>query len=210
MNRHAFEKRVLELWVTTRVPLTRVNVQLATGANRKDVDGWLNRMLLDGVLDLGNDDDGELLYTVRGAERPRAGVTAVGDLVARDKLRQLQGEVRRASRPSKALAVLAREETLAAPTGPARKSIVASTALSFFLGPMGWLYAAPLREALPAVIAFVVAYKLLPMFLFAPLLGILLPLSALAGGAYAWAHNQSGDRASLGDAAKRLTRRDKP
>jgi hypothetical protein len=205
MNREGFEARVLELWVTTRVPLTRANVQVATGATRKQVAQWLDAMLLDDVLDVENAADGEVVYTVRGAERPRTGATAVGDLVARGKLARLEKEVRRHSR-TLAVATPAPRAPLAT-RAAGDKSIVGSAALSFFLGPVGWLYAAPLREALPAILAFVLAYKLLPMFLFGPLLAILLPLSALAGGAYAWAHNQDGDRASLGELTRRLGKR---
>ena len=57
---------------------------------------------------------------------------------------------------------------------------------------------------MPAIIVFTLLYKLLPSFVFLPLLGILLPLSAIAGLVYAWSYNQTGSRSSLKDAPKRL------
>lgn len=203
MNRDGFEARVLDLWMTTRVPLTLVNLQYVTGAKRKQVERWLDAMLADGIVDVGSDDDGELVYTVRGAARAAVGPTSAAEVV---KLERLKGDVRRASR---ALALAGPGAALAPAGQPGHKSIVASAALSFFLGPIGWLYAAPLREALPATALFVLLYKLLPMVLFAPLLGVILPVSAIAGAAYAWAHNQSGGRSPLGKAAKGLKNRDR-
>jgi hypothetical protein len=197
VTQKAFEAHVLRLWVETRVPLTRANLQYATGATRKQIERWTDAMVAAGALELDSDADGEILYTVRGAARAAAGATSVAEVV---KLRGLEHEVTRAK---KALVRVSRAAPL---VESGKKSVVASAALSFFLGPVGWLYAAPLREALPAIVGFILAYKLLPLFLFAPLLGVLLPVSALAGAAYALTHNRKGDRASLRDAARELTR----
>ena len=79
---------------------------------------------------------------------------------------------------------------------------MAAGALSFFLGPFGWLYAAPLKEAAPAIVVFLILCKLLPAMLLYPLLGLLMPLSALAGVSYAWLYNRQGGRASLVDMSK--------
>jgi hypothetical protein len=86
--------------------------------------------------------------------------------------------------------------------GGEQKSLIASGALSFFLGPLGWLYAAPLKDAAPAIAVFMLLVMVLPHLLLYPLLGVLLPLSALGGVAYAWGHNQRGERTSLADAAR--------
>lgn len=207
MNRDGFEARVLDLWMTTRVPLTRTNLQYASGAKRRQVERWLDGMLADGVVDIGSDDDGEIEYTVRGAVLSRTGPQSITDVV---KLKSLESEVSgNLVRAGKALALApgAPSSGALAARGDGDKSIVASAALSFFLGPVGWLYAAPLREALPAILVFALMYKILPMFLFAPLLGVLLPISAIAGAGYAWAHNQAGGRASLGKAARKLGKR---
>src|SRR5207248_5388147 len=87
-------------------------------------------------------------------------------------------------------------------SGPERRSLVASGALSFFFGPLGWLYAAPLKDALPGILLFALLYAVLPHFLLLPLLGLLLPVSALAGVTYAWLYNKQGERTSLVDMAR--------
>ena len=199
MNREEFEASLLHLWVTTRVPFTRANLQYATGATRKQIERWSDELVSSGVLDIDSDHDGELIFAVRGAQRPKNGTTSVADVV---KVSRLEDEVKRASRAL--VAVPAAERALRA--GDGKKSVLASTALSFFLGPIGWLYAAPLKEAIPASVVFVLLAKLLPMFIFGPLLGILLPLSAAAGGAYALVHNQSGGRGSIGKAVRGIKR----
>jgi hypothetical protein len=194
VDRDQFEARVIELWSTTRVPLTRANLVLATGAPRTKMEKWLDKMVSDGIVELDSDDHGELLYNVLGATRPVNGPTSAGEVA---KLAQLGREVKAlARRPERPAALAA--------TGPEKKSVVASGALSFFLGPAGWLYAAPLGEAVPALIVFTLLYKFLPGFLFFPLLAVLLPLSALAGAGYAWAYNQTGSRSSMKDMTKGL------
>jgi hypothetical protein len=201
VNRSRFESRVLHLWVTTRVPLTRANLAVYTGAPREKVERWLDALVTAGVLDLDSDDEGELIYRVRGAARPASGATTIGEVVKRD---QLEGEVakltrrsgsRRAPAGEGALARIERETgALARRAGAAAalrggggdRSVIASAALSFFLGPLGWLYAAPLKTAAAGIAGFMVLYWLLPAFLFAPLLGLLLPASAAAGAYFAW------------------------
>jgi hypothetical protein len=201
VNQRSFESRVLDLWVTTRVPLTRVNLSVYSGAPREKVERWLDNLVNAGVLELDSDDDGELLYRVRGAARPATGATAVGEVVKR---RRLEGEARKLTRrsaappdddPASALAriekqtrALARRAGTAAALrgGGGDRSVIASAALSFFLGPLGWLYAAPLKTAAAGIGGFLLLYWLLPTFLFTPLLGLLLPASAAAGAYFAW------------------------
>jgi hypothetical protein len=69
VTQKAFEAHVLRLWVETRVPLTRANLQYATGATRKQIERWTDAMVAAGALELDSDADGEILYTVRGAAR---------------------------------------------------------------------------------------------------------------------------------------------
>jgi hypothetical protein len=204
VNRSRFESRVLHLWVTTRVPLTRANLAVYTGAPREKVERWLDALCTAGVLDLDADDEGELIYRVRGAARPASGATSIGEIVKRE---QLEGEVDRLTRRSArkrsrddeggetALARIERQTSaLARRAGAAAalrggggdRSVIASAALSFFLGPLGWLYAAPLKTAAAGIAGFLVLYWLLPAFLFTPLLGLLLPASAAAGAYFAW------------------------
>jgi hypothetical protein len=195
LKRGDFEHRVLTLWMTTCVPLTRANVQFYTGVERRQMERWLDDMVKNGALEFDSDDAGEVLYTVPGAERPKDGVT---DLAAAKKLEDL-----RRSLPKKSTSLVKRADAGTAVAKHEERSLVAAGALSFFLGPVGWLYAAPLKEALPAIIVFAVLVKILPAILLGPLLGILLPVSAVAGVSYAWLYNKQGGRSSLVDVAKK-------
>jgi|SRR5882724_3873224 len=192
MKRKAFEVKVLAIWVRSRVPLTLAHVQHLTATSRAECKKWLDAMTIDGLLDVNVADDGEMIWTVRGADRPRAGAATVAEL---ERLEHLTAEVAAAPR---ALAQLTRAAGLV-PRGAGgdQKSIVASGALSLFLGPIGWLYAAPLREAIPGLIVFLLATSLVPHVLLTPMLAILAPLSGVAGMYYAWRHNQTGQRSGL-------------
>jgi hypothetical protein len=198
MKQRAFESRVLEIWMRSRVPLTAAHLQHLTGAPRDKVGRWLDAMAAAGVLDVDVDDEGEMIWKVRGAERPASGAETVAEL---ERMERLSAEVGGAT---KALAGVSRMAGLARTTGD-QKSVVASGVLSLFLGPLGWLYAAPLREAVPGVVALVAVSALLPSFLLFPLVGIAAPLSGIAGVYYAWRHNQTGERTGLfsDDKAKR-------
>jgi hypothetical protein len=83
------------------------------------------------------------------------------------------------------------------------KSWVKSGIASMALGPLGWLYAGSLREAIPAsavwlVIAFI-SSKIIPTFLLMPVLMVALPLSGIAGVMYALGYNKKGQRIRLFD-----------
>lgn len=83
------------------------------------------------------------------------------------------------------------------------KSWIKSGVASLALGPVGWLYAGSLREAVPASVGWIalaaLASKLLPVFLLMPVLMVVLPLSAIAGVVYALQYNRSGGRQRLFD-----------
>lgn len=68
------------------------------------------------------------------------------------------------------------------------------------LGPVGWLYAGSLREAVPATAAWLLVasfvWKVLP-FLWMPLLMVVMPLSGIAGVVYALSYNRAGQRQRL-------------
>jgi len=81
------------------------------------------------------------------------------------------------------------------------KSWLISGALSFFFGPLGWLYAGSFRESIPAsalwlIVAGLVS-KIVPMFLLMPVLMVVLPISAIGGVVYAIGHNRAGARIRL-------------
>jgi hypothetical protein len=188
--------------MTTRVPFTRANLQFYTGIQRTKLEAWLDELVGSGVLEVDSDDAGELVWSVIGAQRAANGTT---DAAAAKKLEQLKGEVR----PSRGNALMKRAPDLLAtfgngPPGGEKKSLIASGALSFFLGPVGWLYAAPLKEAVPGILLFLLLARILPAVIFLPLLSILMPLSAAAGTLYAWRHNQRGERTSIADLGRTL------
>jgi hypothetical protein len=75
--------------------------------------------------------------------------------------------------------------------------VAASGVLSLLLGPFGWMYAAPLREAVPGMAFYAGLLWALPHVLLVPLLGVVAPISGAAGVYYAWRHNQTGERTGL-------------
>jgi hypothetical protein len=97
---------------------------------------------------------------------------------------------------------------LARKPGKGEKSWIKSGIASTALGPIGWLYAGSLREAVPAATAWVgvmfLISKFLPMVLLMPALLVALPLSGLAGILYAVQYNREGGRQRLfGDKDKK-------
>jgi hypothetical protein len=85
------------------------------------------------------------------------------------------------------------------------KSWVTSGVASMLLGPLGWLYAGSLREAVPASaawLAFGALASALPFFLVMPVLMVALPLSGIAGVVYAMQYNRKGSRQRLFDRDK--------
>ncbi|MFT3773876.1 MAG: hypothetical protein QM820_51560 [Minicystis sp.] len=187
MKQHEIEQRVLALWTTTRVPLTRANLLIYTKARRGQLDECLDAMVKDGLLDVDSDAEGELHWTVRGAARSKHGPETLADI---DRLARLSAEVDKLAAPKD------EPRWKSAPVAD-RKSVVLSAALSLFFGPMGWLYAGSLKEALPGALFYVVLCSLVPKFLLAYILGPFNAVAALAGVLYAWSYNRSGRRETL-------------
>lgn len=90
---------------------------------------------------------------------------------------------------------------LSKPREAGEKSWLISGAASFFLGPLGWLYAGAWRESVPAAALWLIAAsivgKIVPMFLLMPVLMVVMPLSGVAGVVYAIGHNRKGQRIRL-------------
>jgi len=202
MNQESFEAKILQLWMTSRVPFTRANLQFATGAPRKKLELWLRQLVVDGVLDADVDDAGEMIYTVRGAERPRTGAETPAEL---EKLARLSREAQ-ASLGAAATALVLRRDPGGAggagglsllSAGKGDKSLIASGLLSFLFGPLGWLYAGHWREAIPASAALVLLKLILPSMLLLPILGVVAPVSAGVGVLYAWKFNRTGERQKM-------------
>ncbi len=92
---------------------------------------------------------------------------------------------------------------LAKKPGKGEKSWVKSGVASLALGPLGWLYAGSLREAIPASAGWIallaLASKILPTILLWPVLMVVMPLSGIAGVVYALQYNRNGGRQRLFD-----------
>lgn len=97
---------------------------------------------------------------------------------------------------------------LARKPGKGEKSWIKSGIASTALGPIGWLYAGSMREAIPAATAWLAVMVLLSKLplgiLLWPILMVALPLSGLAGILYAVQYNRHGGRQRLfGDTDKK-------
>jgi hypothetical protein len=78
-----------------------------------------------------------------------------------------------------------------------RRSILASGLLSFFFGPLGWLYAAPWKVAVPAAAVYVLLVTILPQFMMVYIVGLVAPISAIGGVLYAIGFNMAGKRTPI-------------
>ena len=123
-----------------------------------------------------------------------------GEAEPADRLEDLGGALELASKANRV-----KQELQRAPR-KGDKSWVVSGVASLALGPVGWLYAGSLREAVPATAAWlalaIVASKILPVFLMMPVLMVALPLSGIAGVVYALSHNRAGRRQRMFDGKK--------
>jgi hypothetical protein len=179
------EHHILTLWTTTKLPLNVVTLRITSALPKELIEKTLDKMTVEGALEMNTDDAGNLSWSVLGTPRSTTGPESIAQYQMLDRVRgEVALEHKRSS--SSALAV-----------GGERKSILASTALSFFFGGFGLLYAAPLPVAVGTIAVQVILASLLPHSLFAWLCGIALPLSGIAGGAYAWTHNKNGKRTGI-------------
>ena len=181
------------------MPLTRANVQFVTGVPRAKLEKWLDQLVAESVLDVDADDDGEMVWGVRGATRAATGPSKPEEV---KKLGDLKREVASASAAGAATALVkyggSAARSLLATDGENKKSLVASGLLSFFFGPLGWLYAAPLKEAGPAAALWILLWVVLPHWtILAPLWLTAMAISGGLGILYARKYNDKGERASL-------------
>jgi hypothetical protein len=195
MNQREFEARVLKLWTTTRIPLTLTNLQIDTGESRRKIEPWLDSMTAQDTLEMDSDEEGELIWTVRGVDRPTRGLETIEEV---QRLERLNAEIDVSSTPPATLVRLGRTSAeLKEERGGGKKSPLIAGALSLFLGPIGWLYSAPLGEAIPAIVIYLIVCNILPRFVLLYVMGPISLLSAVAGIIYALGYNQSGERTSL-------------
>jgi hypothetical protein len=202
MKQHDFEGRVLSLWTTSRVPLTRANLLAHTKVPRAQMDAWLEEMAKERLIELDTDDEGELVWKVRGSTRPSRGPQSLAELSGSGSgssslLNQVDGLAASAGLAARAAGLSLKLKSQGGAAASDRKSLLASGALSFFFGPIGWLYAGPLKEALPAILVYVIVCSIVPKFLLVYLLGPVNVVATIAGVLYAWSYNQSGKRLPL-------------
>jgi hypothetical protein len=91
---------------------------------------------------------------------------------------------------------------LKSPTRPlGKKRVLVAGGISFLFGPFGWLYAAPLKEAIPAIVVYVAVFwllgLLLPSLLLVWPLAIVNVLTGVVGALYAWGFNSAGKRVPM-------------
>jgi hypothetical protein len=167
-------------------------------------------MVGEGVVECDVDDDGEMLWTVPGAARPIDGPRTFAELEKIGRIREeakrklREGRTRSRQRddddPLRLGLALARRGSSSLEReqgeGDHRKSLLLSAGLSFF-GPLGWLYAGSLKEAIPATAIALLVAALVPTFLLMPVLWLIMPLSALTGLVYAWQYNRHGHRTPI-------------
>lgn len=131
-------------------------------------------------------------------ERSAAGKradTAEDEQAHQGKLAALKAEVDRVATGATLAMEVAGIKTPTRPLG--KKKLWISGLLSFFFGPLGWLYAAPLKEAIPVIVVYVAVCSILPNFLLVYILSIANLVSAVAGLLYAWGFNSAGKRVPI-------------
>jgi len=134
-----------------------------------------------------------------GADRERVVSRARQESHEVEDLGDLGGALELASKANRV-----KQELTRAPK-KGEKSWKWSGVASLALGPVGWLYAGSLREAVPAAAAWIALLALASkIFLLFPVLMVGMPLSAIAGVVYALQYNRGGSRKRLftGDKAK--------
>jgi hypothetical protein len=192
---------VRALWTRTKIPFTRESAVAygvsVLGLSPEEVRPALEGLISDGVV-FADGDGPEATLLWPGEDRPAVGPRSVEEAVTLARLE------REASLPVPVkipayIVARPREE----PAPPGGKSVLASGALSLVFGPLGWLYAAPAREALPAMALFIavttVATWLLPAWIAAGVAAVAYAGSGLIGMAYAHRYNQHGRRVPLLD-----------
>lgn len=192
------------LWTRTRIPMTRGHAleygEVIFGLSRDGLRASIDALVDEGVvLADGPDDDALLLWP--GENRPSLGPKTVEEAKTLDRLDREAAIPVPVKTPKWMLAPPKRDESAEALVD--KKSVLASGALGFLFGPVGWIYAAPLKEAVPAIIAFAVVSAavgaILPATIASLVMGAGFIGSGLMGMAYAQRYNERGKRTPLLD-----------
>lgn len=186
------------MWTKTKIPMTRTNAvayaEAIFGVEPTHTNPALDVLIVRGIV-LSEQNDGEELLLIPGEQRPQLGPRTLAEAVTLERLEREANTAIAVKTPAW-LIPRAREEQPAD-----QKSVLAAGALSFVFGPIGWLYAAPWKEALPAIGMYVLVSTLAAVFLPSIVVSILggagLVASALIGMVYANRFNKTGKRTQL-------------
>lgn len=207
MTRDEFEKTVRAMRAEG-VPVSMPNLMVRTELPRATIEQWLREM-----------DDPTLRAEARDDERPRGklkgngddddprGAGVVDDLMG--KVNDLKDDLVRAAAVEvvkEKLGLGGDDVTRSKRTGSEGvKDLRVGGVLGLVAGPLGLLYSAPMKVAVPwsvgyvAVLALISFLPLGPLRL--PILFYLLPMvhmgAGVAGAAYTWRYNRTGKRATL-------------
>ena len=174
-------------------PLTVANIVVGLRIGAAEAERHLARMAREGHLDSSFDDDeGVLVYRVRGLTKKRGGESLSGALrnaAVGSLLQQKLGtSLGLGGSSNKALA------------GQQPRKIATGVVLGAVVPGLGLAYAAPWKVVAAATIVVIVGFKFLAFFslMFAvPFLVAAAAISAILGGLYTWQFNQTGQRVAL-------------
>jgi len=224
MIERELEAFIRRAWTDSQTPLTDENVARLVGLPRADVEHGMRQLMRKGVVDMDIDAGGNIVWCVPGLKRaasqlPPAPSTetvtsppvakpvevATGSaIVAQPAVVSAPTERRTAyvdppkpPRQEVSVSVPGIGVKVGFSTDPERKSVLLSGGVSLLFGPFGWIYAAPWKEALPAIGIYTVLVALFPKFLVGTLLGVLHPTCGVLGMLYAFRHNQTKRRTPL-------------
>ncbi len=158
----------------------------------------IDELVADGVvLADGPEDDALILWP--GEARPSLGPKTIAEAETLERLQREAAVAVPQKTPKFMLAKRESEEVVLE-----KKSVMASGALSFLFGPLGWLYAAPLKDVAVGFFVFsaltTIASLVLPGSLAAVVAALASFGSGVLGMSYAHQYNKRGKRTALLDA----------
>ena len=189
------------LWTRTRIPMNRANAlaygEAILGLSPAQMRPAIDALVADStVMADGPEDDALLLWP--GEQRPSLGPKTVDEARTLDRLEREAAVPVPVKTPQWMLAKREPEPVID------EKSVLASGALSLAFGPIGWLYAAPLKDVAVGFFAFsavtTIAALLLPASVAAGVAMLASVASGVLGMSYAHQFNKRGRRTPLLDA----------
>lgn len=191
MDYPRFQVAAVEL-ASEGTPLTVANVVAGLRIGADEAERHLDRMAREGRLEIEDDDDGVVVYRVRGlspARRRDSLGGALRDAAVGSVLQQRLGT---------SLGLGKSPEAGLGPHQPRKISL--GVLLGGILPGVGLAYAAPWKVVAAASLIVVVGFKILgflPLLFAIPFVLVAAVISAILGGLYTWQFNQSGKRLPL-------------